>query len=71
MAILWKKDLGGYKILDPDDSRIMCLEFSHDNNLILYDFLYYLSKVNSIIENHPTSHACIMGDFSAKTIEGR
>ena len=80
-GILWRKELGDCNILDSDEPRIMCLELKNDTHCILlinvylpydsYDnldeFMFLLSKVNSIIENHPSSHACVIGDFNANT----
>ena len=41
-----------------------------DNADTLDDFLYYLAKVNSVIDNYPSSHSCIIGDFNANLIDG-
>ena len=83
-AILWKKDLGGCRIIDTEDSRLMCIEFLNDGNALLFiniympcdktenldDFLYYLAKVNSIIDGHPCAYSCIMGDFNTNLVNG-
>ena len=84
LAILWRKDLQGCKVLDMEDNRLMCLELSTDNkSLILInvylpcdsvdntdDFLFYLAKINSFIVNHHSPYACVIGDFNANMKEG-
>ena len=83
-AILWRKNLSGCKIIETDDCRLMCFEYVTNSNVILFinvyipcdikdnldEFLYYLAKINSIIEDHPSSHSCIIGDFNANITKG-
>jgi hypothetical protein len=83
-AILWRKDLGGGKVIETEDSRFMCFEFLSGSAAILFinsympcdsadnldEFLYYLAKVNSVIDNHPSLHSCIIGDFNANFSNG-
>ena len=62
-AILWRKDLGGCKVIETEAGRLMCLEFLSDNNAILFinvympcdnndnldDFLHYLAKLIALL----------------------
>ena len=40
VAILWRKELGGCKIIETADKRLMCLEFTSNNNSILFINVY-------------------------------
>lgn len=82
LAVLWKKTLGEkINIVKYDDSRILGIEVKNNNTKILFlnvylpydkgdnleDFLYYLYKINDIIENYDTPYVYALGDFNADT----
>ena len=80
-AILWRKDLHGFKGFDMPDcnSRAIGLEIICDSKCILLvnvympyerhdnndEFIFYLSQVNGYIQNHPCNHSAIIGDFNS------
>jgi hypothetical protein len=84
MGILWRKALGNTcKYVDLSDERLMAIEItSNDKSILLlniympYDcddnvdeFLLYLSKVDSIVEDHSTPYVLCFGDFNANLIK--
>ena len=85
LSILWKKNFRGCKVVDFNDERIMALEITTNAGPFLIvnvylpcdhsdstdDFLFYLAKISSIIEDHKSSYVCVVGDFNANTIHGK
>ena len=83
IAILWRKTLGpSAKPVLYDDNRLLGLELTTSNNVKLLvvntylpcssaanldEFIFYLSKLNSIIETADTNYCMVMGDFNADT----
>jgi exonuclease III len=80
LAILWRKSIAGKcKLIDHDDSRIMGIEIEGDsvklqllNVYLPYssadnydDFVFYLSKLDSIIADYSSPYIFVMGDFNA------
>ena len=67
IAVMWHKQLSGCKVIETGDSRLLCFEILSDNCSILFinvylpcdsydncdNFLYYLGKISSIINEHP------------------
>ena len=83
IAIMWRKTLGdGCKIIDLDDKRLMGIEIANSTGkkillLNIYmpvsthenkdEFIYYLSKIDSMISSSPSPYVFTMGDFNANT----
>lgn len=80
IAFLWHKKLGNScKILDGWDSRIISIEITNGKNKIvlfnvylpyccrenLDEFLYYISKVDSLMKDCNTPNVFAIGDFNA------
>ena len=80
VAIMWRKSLGSsVKSVTYGDSRLLGLEvMSYNEKLLLInvylpcssaenqdDFIFYLSKIDSIISSADTSYCMVMGDFNA------
>ncbi len=80
IAILWRKDIAQYcRIIDYDDTRIMGIEINCDISPLIFlnlympcsssenedDFFHYLTKINSIVCDHPNPYVYAIGDFNA------
>jgi len=80
VAILWRKSLGpAVKPVTYGDNRLLGLEvMTHQGKLLIInvylpcssvenedEFLYYLSRIDSIICSSGTSHCAVIGDFNA------
>ena len=80
VAVLWKNDLASVvKAVTYDDDRIIGLECHINDFKVLYlgvylpydnkhnfdQYVYYLSKLKSIIDDFDSPYVCILGDFNA------
>ena len=80
LAVLWKNNLAPFvKPISFDDNRIIGLECKIDDLKILllgvylpYDtkknfdqYVYYLAKLKSIVDDFDSPNVCILGDFNA------
>ena len=79
IAVMWRKTLGDCCVLPVTDKRIMMFEIKCDAKKLLFvnvympyctsdnldEFLDYLGKINSIIEDADTPFTFVMGDFNA------
>ncbi len=92
MAIMWRRSLADKcKIVSYDDTRLLGIEFSAKSYHILFinvylphncasnsdDYLFYLAKIQNIIQNAATPYVFAIGDFngdlsaSAQHVQGR
>jgi len=80
MAIMWRKTLGSIcKIVDFMDKRLMGLEIlNNKSNLLIInvylpycsedntdEFLYYLSRIDSLISDYNSPYIIALGDYNA------
>ena len=80
LAILWRKSMGSdCTVVDYCDDRLMGLEISsHSSKVLLVnvylpyccndnidDYMFYLCKLDSIIESADTPYVFVVGDFNA------
>ena len=80
VAVLWKNDLAQFvNPVSFNDDRIIGLECHINNVKILFlgvylpydnkrnfdQYVYYLSKLKSIIDDFDSPHVCLLGDFNA------
>ena len=80
LSIVWKTSIDHYcSVVEYDDPRLLGLEIGDDGHKVLIvniympydccdnenDFMYYMRKVNDIIDLHSIPNVCIMGDFNA------
>ena len=80
VSVLWKKSLAAHvHPLVFDDSRIIGLNCEFEGRKILLlgiympyeshnnfeDFIFYLAKIKVIIDEFPSAHVCVLGDFNA------
>jgi exonuclease III len=79
LAILWRKSIGQCFIVQYDDPRLLGIEVRCDGNNVLFvnmympydctenedDFVYYINKVNDIVESYVSPYVFIIGDFNA------
>ena len=80
VAVLWRNSLAPFvKPLSFDDDRIIGLEcllnglkilllgvyLPYDNKHNFDQYVYYLAKLRSIIEDFESPYVCILGDFNA------
>ena len=81
VCVIWRRSLSSHiTVMKYDDSRIIGCKFSSDGIDKVYlnvylpyqcddnhdEYLCYLGKLTSIIDEMSTSHICIVGDFNAK-----
>ncbi len=86
LAILYRKSIAPKcKVINFDDNRIYGIEVTMpDGNLLLLnvylpyeshnnfdEFMQYLGKINSIIQDWNTPYVCVLGDFNADTYKDR
>ena len=83
LAVLWKKTLGDCRIVNMQNSRIMCLEMKVDGrDMTVYniympcdsrdnfdEYLHTLSHINTAVESD-VPYIMMMGDFNANTRPG-
>ena len=85
LAIMWRKSLGGCKIIDMSDKRLMCIEVDNSDKCLFFinvympvdgydnldEFLSYLAKLNSYVEELNSPYVAFFGDFNANCEEGK
>jgi len=79
LAILWRKTLGGCKIISTQSNRLMCIQITSNNKTLTVfnvympcedranvdDYLDILSQFSAYVEQNNTLYAAMLGDFNA------
>ena len=86
LAVLWKESISSKcNIVEMDDPRLMCIEYEMCNGQSLYiinvylpycvegnhdDYLFYLNKIDTIVNGFDSSYVMVCGDFNAHVDKG-
>ena len=84
LAILWRKSLGGCKVLNINDNRLMCIEVNNGNKSMAFinvylpvdsyenldEYHFYLAKLNNFVEEHHSHYVAMFGDFNTNYKSG-